>query len=103
MAELMSNRVTVLKNDYGHLQYEIFNDAYFIHLELYKWSKELYKKYMVMFEEWLLGLSDSGVNSVFVLISDNDKKLYKFEQMFGFEEIHREGGAIIMARPTRRV
>lgn len=99
----MSDRVTVLKNEYGHLQYHVYKGAYFIHLELYKWSKLLFKKYQIVFEMWLLDLAEDGIDAVFVIIPDNDKKLYKFEQMFGFEEIQRNDNAILMARSTRSI
>lgn len=87
---------TVIKNDFGHLQYEIDKQGnYFIHLELYKWSKSLYKQYLIFFYAWLKQLK--GIDHVFVVIPDNDPKLYKFEELFGFYEIKRQDGAILMA------
>jgi hypothetical protein len=52
---------------------------------------------------WLLDLAEDGIEDVFVIIPDNDKKLYKFEEMFGFKEIKRNDSAILMARSTRSV
>jgi len=97
----MSSRSTVLKNEYGHLEYQVFKGAYFVHLTLHQWSKSLYKKYLIVFEMWLLDLAEDGIEDVFVIIPDNDKKLYKFEEMFGFKEIKRNDSAILMARSTR--
>ena len=97
----MSKRHTVLKNEFGTLSCEISKEGcWFVHLELKKWSKSLYKEYLIFFYKWLHTLNKKGVSAVFVLIPEGDDKLYKFEEMFGFKEIDRKGGQILMALST---
>jgi len=92
-------RHTIIDNEFGHLQYEIDPEGnYFIHLSLDKWSKTLYKEYLIIFYNWLARIKqENNINHVFVVIPENDKKLYKFEQMFGFNEIKKQDGDILMA------
>lgn len=76
---------TLIDNEYGHLKYEWWEGYPLFHLELYKWSKSLYKSYLQVFDYVLAKFKDNGVTQVFVAIPDNDQKLLKFEKMFGFE------------------
>jgi hypothetical protein len=94
MVALMS-KVTVLKNEFGHLEYELEEGVYYIHLQLYKWSTSLYKQYKTVFEEWLLTLP---VQSVFCIIPAEDVKLQKFETMFGFRTLSVEDGQRLMVK-----
>jgi hypothetical protein len=97
----MYKKHTIINSEFGHLQCQIDeNKCVFLHLTLKKWSHTLYKQYLILFYSWLNTLSEKGVLAVFVLIPDNDPKLYKFEQMFGFKEIDRKHGQILMAKET---
>jgi hypothetical protein len=97
----MSKQHIVLKNEMGVLRCEISKEGcYFLHFELHKWSKKLFKESLVYFYKWLHTLNEKGVLAVFVLIPEGDDKLYKWEEMFGFKEIDRSGGHILMAQPT---
>lgn len=97
----MSKRYPVLSNELGDLECEISKEGlFFLHLSLKKWNKTLYKQSLIYFYSWLNMLYESGVLAVFVLIPEEDKKLYKFEQMFGFEEIDRKNGYVLMAQGT---
>jgi len=101
MAVAMSKRHTVLKNEMGTLTCEISEEGcWFLHFELHRWSKRLYKESLVFFYKWLHTLHEKGVYAVFVLIPEGDDKLYKWEEMFGFKEIDRKGGQILMALST---
>jgi len=96
----MSDRRTVLKNEFGHLQLQPFGDEWMVHLELYKWSADCYKAYLVVFEQLMLEMKEQGVNRVFVLIPATDKKLIKFEKMFGFQPLHEQDDMLLMYRET---
>lgn len=93
-------RKTLLDCEYGHLEMEYWDGEPLIHLTLNKWSKEKYKKYKTLWQVFLNQFRELGYKRVLVAIPDNDPKLEKFEKMFGFTEIKREKGVLIMERKT---
>jgi hypothetical protein len=97
----MSNyREEVVNNDDGRLVIQWVNELPFIHLQLYNWSVDGYKKYWAIWLDLLKDLAERGHPCVFVLIPDNDEKLYKFETMFGFVEASRVDNSILMVKDT---
>ena len=90
----------IINNDDGRLCIQWVDGLPFIHLQLYNWSKSAYKKYKSIWNELLKNLSIKGVPCVFVIIPDNDDKLYHFEQMFGFEEAEHGDGYFLMVKDT---
>lgn len=75
----------LIDDDCVNLRAEIVEGCVFLHLDLHDWSKELYKAFKETFNDVKNVLKDSGYDDVWVIIPNNDKKLLKFERMFGFE------------------
>ena len=73
------------------------------HAEVFEWNKDVYYKCKAIWEEALFELNTRGVEFVFVCIPDNDKKLEKFERMFGFEVLENIciPGKIVMFIETK--
>jgi hypothetical protein len=90
----------VINNEDGRLRIQWVNDLAFIHLQLYNWTPSAFKKYKRIWSEFLKDLSNKDVPCVFVLIPDDDEKLYHFEQMFGFEEAEHGDGYFLMVKDT---
>lgn len=89
------SKVTVLKNEFGHFEYELFEGRYLVHLQLYKWSVSLYKTYLTIFESWCKTLP---VTSVFCVIPNDNPKLLKFETMFGFRVVGETHDMLVMEK-----
>lgn len=88
---------TLIQNDKYHLMVEWgYEDCPFLHLDIFQWSPSLYREYKIVWQEVLKWFEQQGYNEVFILIPDNDPKLYKFETKFGFTEVSREDGEILM-------
>ncbi len=93
------SRITVLKNEFGHLEYELYEGNYFIHCTISKWNRLLYESYKIVFDNWLHTLHrDLGVKVVFVASDVGNSKLQRFEKMFGFVEVNRDDQYVLLAR-----
>jgi hypothetical protein len=90
----------VISNDDGRLRIQWVGHLPFIHLQLYNWTPSAFKKYKTIWSDLLKELGSKGVPCVFVMIPDNDEKLYHFEQMFGFEEAEHGEGYFLMVKDT---
>ena len=77
--------MTMIDDDCMKLRAELVDEFVFLHLELFDWSKELYKAFKETFSDIKTVLSDSGYEDVWIFIPNDDEKLLKFERMFGFE------------------
>lgn len=95
---MIERRQTIIDNEDGTLEIQKVEGEVLIHLSLNKWTKEKYKEYLVIFESFLLELKESGVGRVFVCIPSSNKKLVKFEKLFGFKELLEEDGNLLMYR-----
>lgn len=95
----MATRFTIIENEFGKLEAELFLDNLFLHLKLYKWSKNVYKVYKDFFETWLLEAKQMGFKKVYLIIPP-EEKLIKFEKMFGFSFETNIGPLIVMSRST---
>jgi len=73
-----------VEHEHFTLSIEFAEGEPFFHMDLRKWSKDLYKMYLSIFGEVLMFLKDKGFNKVYVVIP-KDEKLLKFESMFGFK------------------
>jgi hypothetical protein len=91
---------TVINNDDGFLRIQWVNNLPFIHLHLYVWTPSKYKEYKRIWNKFLSDLAKKDVPCVFVIIPDDDEKLYKFETMFGFEEAEHGNGYFLMVKDT---
>lgn len=91
---------TFWKDEDVELKFEFADDRVFAHATVTNWNKSKYKKFVSI---WLAAkeeLSNNGYLEIFVAIPDNDKKLYKFEQLFGFSEIAHVNNMFLMATST---
>ncbi len=90
---------TVIDNEYGKLDIEIKDGEFpFIHLELHKWSKEIYKEYLGVWAEIRQTMKDKGFTDLYCIIP-MEEKLHKFECMFGFTTVtplHDEEGNMFL-------
>lgn len=78
---------TVIDNEYGKLDIEIKDGEFpFIHLELHKWSKDIYKEYIEVWAEIRQEMKDRGFKDLYCLIP-MEEKIHKFECMFGFTTV----------------
>jgi len=83
------------------LEIEWYVGQPFFHVQVNEWSPGYYKWYKHLFKDILSELKDEGVPKAFVLIPNNDKKLLKFEQMFGFDIVVDLGNAYIMSQEIK--
>jgi hypothetical protein len=90
----------IINNDEGRLRIQWVNELPFIHLQLYVWSPSAFKKYKRIWSNLLKDLGTKGVPCVFVMIPDDDEKLYHFEEMFGFKEAEHGDGYFLMVKDT---
>jgi FMN phosphatase YigB (HAD superfamily) len=68
----------------GFLRFEFTDDKVFAHATVSSWNKRVYIKCLAMWSEAKRELKELGYNDIFVIIPNNDKKLIKFEKIFGF-------------------
>lgn len=91
-------KTLIVDNEDGTFSYEIVSGIVGLHAELKQWGPQVYKRTQYVLEKFILEIKDKGFNAVYVGIPDNDPKLLKFEQLYGFYEIGRVDGNIIMKR-----
>jgi hypothetical protein len=90
----------VFDNEVGKGSIEEHNGMLFVHYKSKVWGPSVYKK---LLQTWALVLTTAkqmGHEYVYVLIPDNDPKLYKFERMFCLEEVDRIDNNILMRKAT---
>ena len=88
---------TVIEDERGTLRLEFYRRMAFVHLT-FNLPLEGMRAAKHMWPELKALLSRMGYAAVHVIIPDDDERLYRFERHFGFEEIKRDGGAILMAQ-----
>jgi hypothetical protein len=84
------------EDDNFYIKCQMINDKPFIHLKVFNWSHNLYKELKQIWRQILKEFCIFGYESVFIVIPDDDPKMYKFETKFGFKELQREGNQILM-------
>lgn len=89
---------TLLKNEFGHLEMELWNGEPLLHLTLKKWSKSLYLMYKDIWRVLLSSFKEEGYYRVLIAIPSSDKKLIKFEKMFGFIPVCEKEGVLFMEK-----
>lgn len=89
-------RITLIDNEFGHLEYELLKDKPFIHLKIYKWSKNMYVEYLKAWHIIKCWFKNQGYKDLWVSIPTDDPKLLKFEEMFGFRVVHEEFGHYLL-------
>lgn len=94
----MSARFLTLRDDELWVVMLEFNVGMaFLHLELRRKVKG-FREAKRLFPQLRAWLRRMGHESVFVIIPEGDRKLYRFERHFGFFEIDRSGGKILMGQ-----
>ena len=88
----------IFNNEIGKASVEEVDGKLFFHYESRMWSPAIYKKLLQVWALITKHIKEMGYDEVYVAIPDNDPKLYKFEQMFCFEEVYRSDGTILMVR-----
>lgn len=94
----MSNRITIREDEFGKLEIETYEGDIFFHLELYKWSKDLYKQYMEYFNTLLEELKMRGLKEVFAIIKSTRLKEIRLIKMFGLVPVFEQDNIIILKR-----
>ena len=82
------------------LSIEVNEGYHFFHSDIKKWSPSAFKRYLDIFCNAMVELNDLGIDVVYVCISNEDNKLRKWEEMFGFEGIREHEGQLLMHRST---
>lgn len=94
---MTSRFLTVIDDERASFRIEFFRGLAFLHLVVrlpVKAMRDARRMFPVV-KAWLKRM---GHDMVFVLIPDGDKKLYRFESAFGFREIKRKNGHILMGQ-----
>lgn len=86
----------------GSLKFQYFEDKVFAHAEAYNWSKSVYLKFKDIWYVAKEELLAQGYKEVYVLIPADDKKLFKFETMFGFKPIKKWDNILMMVCSTEK-
>ena len=84
----------------GNLVFQHYEDRVFAHAKVHNWSKQVYLKCLNVWYVAMEELKEQGHKEVFVLIPTEDKKLIKFEKMFGFTPVKELDGVLLMACST---
>lgn len=92
-----SRWLTVVDDERGHMKIEFNGGMAFLHLAL-KQVMQGMRDTKRLFPDLKAWLRSMGHEFVFVIIPTGDEKLYRFEQMFGFKEVRRTSGHILMAQ-----
>jgi len=82
---------------YGVVLGEVIEGDLFLHF-CYKKQKFSKKDYMTMLDLWsvlLSGIKDTGITEVFSLIAKGDKKVNKFQPMFGLAPYKETEQAVV--------
>ena len=80
----------LVSNKLVHLEMEEFNGVVSLHMPRIVWSKDLYKSYLVMFEEVKATIRALGYDRVLLGMLPEEVKSKKLIKMFGFEEAARD-------------
>jgi hypothetical protein len=84
------------------LAFQYVENKVYAHATSKKWSKSLYEKYKAIWYVAKEELSEIGYKEIYVLIPSDDKKLFKFETMFGFKPVTQQDGVLLMVCSTEK-
>lgn len=93
-----SSWTTLIDDERGCLKLEINRAArrVFVHLSLKQWNTDVLRAIKDGLPVLKGTLRAVGFRRVSVIIPEGDEKLYRFERLFGFSEINRRDGHILM-------
>jgi len=100
MENKLQTRRTLIRTDDYHLEYEMLNEAPFLHMVAYKWSLSKYKAYCTIWKSVLDVLNKKGYDKVYCITVKGDKKTIKFQRMFGFDKLTDLEDSVLMFRST---
>jgi hypothetical protein len=84
----------------GYLKFQRKDGNIFAHSEIFNWSKSVYLKALDVWEVAKEELAQEGFDSIYVAIPANDRKLIKFEKLFGFQPLATHEGILYMVCST---
>lgn len=82
------------------LRLEVSEGYHFFHVEMDKWSHNIFKRHLDILSHALIQLHDLGINNTYAYINNKDSKLRKWIEMFGFEVIREHNDHLLMHRST---
>ena len=82
------------------LAFELFNGKVYAHARALNWNKSKYLKFQDIWHVAKEELNNSGHKEVYVIIQADDKKLFKFETMFGFKTVKQQDNVLLMVCST---
>lgn len=75
-----------------YADFDTHPDVVLAHIDVKKWSHNLYKNYYIpKWTEWLRLFREKGFHSVCAIIPSDDKKVSKFHGMMGMYEAYNDG------------
>lgn len=92
---MKSEWYTVADDERGTLRLEFNRRMVFLHLILRKPMEGL-RAVRAQFPALKQMLRNLGYRKVNVIIEENDEKLYRFEKLFGFRDVLRASGHLLM-------
>jgi hypothetical protein len=93
---------TFWNDDDVTLVFEYVENKVYAHATSKRWSKSVYYKYKDIWHVAKEELSESGYKEIYVLIPAEDKKLFKFETMFGFKLLKQQDDVLLMVCSTEK-
>lgn len=84
------------------LTFQYVDSKVYAHVISKRWSKSLYYKYKDIWHVAKEELSDTGYKEIYVIIPADDKKLFKFETMFGFKSVQQQDDVLLMVCSTEK-
>ena len=84
------------------LTFQYVENKVYAHAKSKQWSKSLYYKYKDIWHVAKEELSENGYNEIYVIIPAEDKKLFKFETMFGFKPVKQQDSMLLMVCSTEK-
>lgn len=84
------------------IKFEYHEDKVFAHAQAYTWNKSMYFKFHDIWHVAKEELLEAGFKEIHVIIPADDKKLFKFETMFGFKPIKKHDNILIMVCSTEK-
>lgn len=84
------------------VSFQLFENKVYAHATSKQWSKSKYLKYQDVWHVAKEELFNSGFKEVYVIIPIEDKKLFKFETMFGFKPVKETNNMLLMVCSTEK-
>lgn len=76
---------TIIDDEYMRVRLETFPDGeVFVHTDIFKWSKDLFELYLLVWGDIIVALKNKGIKRVRALAACDEPKILKFQSMFGF-------------------